>query len=309
MALSGSKDFAVTRSDIINAALRKLGEYDQAEAPSGDETAAASFALNAMIKEWVADGADLFLRDEITLFLQPGTTHYSLGGTANATKSFIETTLSSSASSGATTVSLASTTGMTAADNIGIKLDDDSIHWTTISDVSGTDIASGLSSAASSGNRVYTYTTTAGRPQKLIYAYRRDVNGIDAEVRIMGEREYQRLSDKDASGPPVELFYRQTISTGTLFVWPTDGGSTWDKLVLVVQELPDDLDLSSNNPFFPIEWANTLVWNLAAEMAPEYGIMGPELKGLWAIAQNKLSKLLDYDVEDASVVFGMDHER
>jgi hypothetical protein len=306
MAVSGSKNFAVTRAQIIEGALRKLGEYDQGVAPSGDDTAAAAFALNSMVKEWVADGADLFLRDEITLFLQPGTTNYSLGGTANATLSYVETTLSAAAASGATTISLTSTTGMTAADNIGIKLDDDSIHWTTISDVSTTTIASGLASAASSGNKVYTYTTAAGRPQKILFAYRRDVNGLDTEVTIVGENEYQRQSDKDSSGPPVELYYRQTLSSGTLFVWPTDGGATWDKLILISQFVPDDFDTASNNPGFPIEWTNALVWGLAAELGPEYGIGGRELQGLWAVSQQKLDKMLDYDVEGASVIFGLD---
>jgi hypothetical protein len=31
MAVSGSKDFAITRADIIEGALRKTGAYDQGE--------------------------------------------------------------------------------------------------------------------------------------------------------------------------------------------------------------------------------------------------------------------------------------
>jgi hypothetical protein len=69
MAVSGSKDYSITRADIIEAALRKIGEYDAGEAVPGDETAAAAVALNLMVKEWVARGADIWLRDEITLFL------------------------------------------------------------------------------------------------------------------------------------------------------------------------------------------------------------------------------------------------
>ena len=41
MAVSGSKNFAITRADIIEGALRKAGAYDQGESVSGDETAAA----------------------------------------------------------------------------------------------------------------------------------------------------------------------------------------------------------------------------------------------------------------------------
>lgn len=307
MATSGSKNFAITRSDIISAALRKLGEYDQGESPSGDETSSASLALNLLIKEWVTDGADLFLRDEITLFLQSGTTSYALGGSAHATSSYVETTLSADEAASQTVLSVTSSTGMTAADNVGIKLDDDSIHWTTIATVdSSTQITvdDALASAASSGNKVYAYTTDATRPQKILFAYRRDTNGIDTKVEIVGENEYQRLSDKDSSGPPVQLFYRQTLSSGTLFVWPVTGDS--DKLVLIVQNLPDDMDASANNPQFPIEWGNALVWNLAAELSSEYGLPEREQGRLWQIAQYKLDKALSYDVENASVIFAMD---
>jgi len=309
MAVSGSKNYSVTRSDIINAALRKLGEFDSGESPSGSDTSAAATALNLMVKEWVADGADIPLREEITLFLQPGTESYSLGGTAKATKSYVETTLSSAAASGATTLSLTSTTGMTAADNIGIKLNDNTIHWTTISSVAGTTIASGLASAAASGNRVYTYTTAALRPQDILFAYRRDKNGLDTEVTLVGESEYQRLTDKDSSGPPVQVYYRQSLSSGTLFVWPTDGGSNTDKVVLVARGLPDDFDASSNTPAFPIEWGNALVWGLAAELAPEYGITGSEFRDLVAMADNKLQKVLNYNTENASVSFGLEYEK
>ena len=46
MAVSGSKNFAITRADIIEGALRKSGAYDQGESISGDETHAANMALN-----------------------------------------------------------------------------------------------------------------------------------------------------------------------------------------------------------------------------------------------------------------------
>ena len=121
MALSGSKDFTITRADIIEGALRKTGAYDQGESVSGDETAAASMALNLMVKYLTAQGADIWLRSEITLFLQPDTQSYALG-TAHATTSYVETTLSAAESASETVLTVTSSTGMTAADNVGIKL-------------------------------------------------------------------------------------------------------------------------------------------------------------------------------------------
>ncbi len=311
MAVSGSKNYSITRATIIQSAHRKTGEFDIGETISGDETAAADIALNLLVKELVTEGADIWLRDEITLFLQPDQQSYLLGA-ANATATVVaETTLSADEASGQTVLSIIITTGMTPADNIGIKLDDNTIQWTTVtvdSAIQGT-IAAALTGAAASGNKVYAYTTTAGRPNKIVSAYRRDVNNIDTEVTMIGETMYRRQSNKGSAGPPVEAWYQPTLTTGTLYVWPVDGGANWDKLLLSAQYYPDDFDAASDNPEFPIEWGNALVWLLAAEIASEFGIPEKDQLRLWQISEHKKQNLLDYDVENASVIFALDHER
>jgi hypothetical protein len=313
MAVSGSKNYAITRANIIESALRKLGVYDQGEAIDGDETNAADMALNLMVKEWVADGADLFLRTESTLFLQPDTQTYNLS-TDHITDSYVETTLSAAEASGQTVISVTSSTGMTAADNVGIKMDDNTIHWTTIVSVDSSTqitITTATDDDAASGNKVYTYTTKSDRPQKLLYAFRSDINGFDTEINLIGENEYRRQSNKTADGPPVEVWYNPqgNQATGKLHVWPDDGGKNWDKIVLIAQHLPDDFDSAGDAPDFPIEWGNALVWGLAAELASEYGLPENEQGRLWQIAQYKLDKVLDYDSENADVTFVMDHGR
>lgn len=102
MAVSGSKNYSITRTDLIAGALRKIGEYDVGEAVPGDETDAAAMALELKVKALIARGIDLWLRETVTLFLQPQTQTYSLGssGSAHATTSFVETTLSGDEASG-----------------------------------------------------------------------------------------------------------------------------------------------------------------------------------------------------------------
>lgn len=310
MAVSGSKNFAITRSDIIESALRKLGVYDQGEAIDGNEVNAANFALNLMVKQWVTEGADLFLRTESTLFLQPDTQSYTLSND-HITDSYAETTLTADVATSGTTLTVSDNSSMNDGDYIGIKLDDNTIHWTTIVSAATPTITTGLASAASSGNKVYSYTTKSDRPQKIVYAYRSDKNGFDTEIKIVGEFEYRRQSNKTADGPPVEIWYNPqgNQSTGKLWVWPDDGGANWDKLVLICQHYPDDFDASSDNADFPIEWGRALVWGLAADLASEYGVTENEQARLWATANNFLEKALDYDVEDASVRFVMDCDR
>ena len=313
MAVSGSKNYAITRSDIVAAALRKLGVYDQGESVPGEEVDAANIALNLMTKEMVADGADLFLRAESTLFLQPDTQSYTLS-TDHITDSYVETTLSAAEASGQTVISVTSSTGMTASDFVGIKMDDNTIHWSTIASVDSTTqitINDATDDDAASGNKVYAYTTKSDRPKKILYAFRSDKNGFDTEINIVGEFDFRRQSNKKSDGPPVEIWYNPqgNQSTGKLWVWPDDGGADWDKIVLITQVIPDDFDASSDNPDFPIEWGNTLIWCLAAELASEYGLPDRDQQRLWVISQAKLDKLLNYDVEDADVEFALDYFR
>lgn len=315
MAVSGSKNFAITRSDIIGAALRKIGIFDEADAVSGEATTTANIALNLMIKEYVNEGLDLFLRTESTLFLQPNTQKYALS-TANITDSYLETTFSSAIASGLASFPTTDdmlTAGTSVGDFAGVKQDDNTILWGLVTAVGTGSFTTDTNTTdtCASGNKIYTYTTKSDVPQKLLYAFRSDINAFDTEIAIIGENEYRRQSNKTSNGPPVEIWYNRkgNTSTGELFVWPDNGGKNWDKIVLIANHLPDDFDSSGDNPDFPIEFGNVLVWGLAAELAAEYGIPEREQGRLWSIAQHKLDNALDYSVEDASVIFALANDR
>ena len=304
MSTSGSKNYTVNRTDLIESALRKLGAYDAGETIPSDESADANMALNLMIKSWVTKGLDVPWRETLTLFLQPDTRSYRIGPTGDeCTESFVETTLSAAAASSATTITLTSTTGITAADRIGIKLDDGTIHWTTVVVAATTSITTGLASAAASGNAVYAYTTKCNRPVKLVYAHTRDSSGIDNEVELIGESAYRMLSNKGSGGRPNQAYYQPTIDNGTLFVWPANSGGV-DKLVLIAQPLVDDFDAASDNLDFPIEWARAIIFGLADDLGPEYGILPKFQDRLERKAARLLEDLLDHDVENASLIIG-----
>lgn len=304
MSTSGSKNYTVNRTDLIESALRKLGAYDAGETIPSDESADANMALNLMIKSWVTKGLDVPWRETLTLFLQPDTRSYRIGPTGDeCTESFVETTLSAAAASSATTITLTSTTGITAADRIGIKLDDGTIHWTTVVVAATTSITTGLASAAASGNAVYAYTTKCNRPVKLVYAHTRDSSGIDNEAELIGESAYRMLSNKGSGGRPNQAYYQPTIDNGTLFVWPANSGGV-DKLVLIAQPLVDDFDAASDNLDFPIEWARAIIFGLADDLGPEYGILPKFQDRLERKAARLLEDLLDHDVENASLIIG-----
>jgi hypothetical protein len=306
MATSGSKDFSLTRNDIINSALRKLGEYDKGETPSGDETADASEALNILINEFAGVyNADIFLRAELTLFIQKGQESYLIGPTGdNVTESYAETTLTVGESDTDTVLAVVDSTGMTTGDYVGVKVDDGSIHWTTVTVDSAVQItlAVGIDDDAAAGNEVYAYTTKAYRPHGIYAVLRRDPNDLDNQIGKIGEQEYFDLTDKDSAGVPNSVWYRASLDDGKMFVWPTGDGQT-DKLVAIAHYYPDDFDAASDTAQFPIQWTSALIWGLAAELGPEYGLPDREQKRNLTIAAMKREAALDSDIEDAPVQF------
>jgi hypothetical protein len=294
---SGVKAFSLTANDLIAAALKKIGVYEAGEPAQPDEIEDGRIALNLMLKSWPARGVDIQWRSTITVFLSEGTQSYSLG-TAHATASYVETTLAADAATGVTTVNLTSTAGVNSADFIGIRLDDRTIHWTIVNSL-GTLIGAGLPSSASAGNAVYTYTTKAYRPTNILHVMRRE-GDRDTDISQIGDAEYLRLSLKGSTGLVNQINYQRQSTTGLLRVWPPGG----EKLVLRCQNEPDTLVLLTDVPDCGSEWYEAMIYNLAVRLAPDYGLLtAKELALLTVQAERFLNDALDYDVENASVVF------
>ena len=309
MARSGSKNFSYTRNDIINAALRKIGEYDPGETPGSDEVQDAAFSLNSLIQDFVTEGADIWLREELTLFVQKSQQKYLIGLTGDhVTPSYQETTLSAAAASAATLLTVTSNTGVTVGDYIGVKVDDGSIHWTTVASLGTLTITltTALDAAAASGNKVYSYTTKAYRPHSVLSdSMSRRYSDIDTTITLIGEEEYRGLSSKTQTGVPTQAFFRASLDNSSLYLWPT-GDGTVDKVVFIANYYPDDFDSAADSPDFPVEWVNALVWGLAAELGPEYGVSERRQRMIENRAERKLQTLLDFDVENAPVTFEAD---
>lgn len=306
MASSGSVDFNRTRDQIIEGALRLVEVIASGETPANDEIQDASDALNQMVKAWQAQGIHLWTMTEGTLFLTQGTAKYTLGPSGDhATSSYVETTLSAAASASDATLTVTSITGMTASDNVGIVKDDGTFHWTTISgSPSGLTVtlATVIDGAAASGNTVYTYTSKIDRPLKIIDARREDSNQQEVPFSdILTRDEYFDLPNKTASGLSSQGYYDPQLTNGVFYLWPSP--SSIDDIINFTFARPfEDFDAASDNPDFPQEWLSVLKFNLAVEIAPEYGVSIEKQLNLKGMAKDKLDQVLGFDTE-ASVYF------
>lgn len=308
MTTSGSVDFSMNRDEIIAAALENIGAYGAGETIAPADIATCSTRLNMMVKAWMAQGIHLWAMREATLFLSVGTQSYSLGATGtHCTDTYVHTTLTADAASGATSIAIDSASGMSASDNVGVALDDGTIHWTTISGAPGTTttLASGLASAASSGAVVFSYATKINRPQRIQSAYRRDISNADIPVRMISREEYADLSNKFSTGKVIQAYYDPQLTNGVLHVWPAPDLAT-DVVRFWYERVLEDFDAVTDTPDFPIEWAEALVASLSHRIAPAYGISPQERQLLLQDAQMKLDVAIDYDREITPVLFQPD---
>lgn len=312
MATSGSSDFSRTRDEIIKAAYRKLGVIRATQTPNAQLITDGAEALNAMVKHWQGKGIHVWTVSEATLFVQPGQTRYSISSSSsdNAASTFTSTALAAEALSGATTITVDSITGISSGDNIGVVVDDGTVHWTTVNGApagSTVTLTTALDDSAAEDNKVYVYTNRIVRPLKIVDARWFDAaSGIESPtISMISRLDYRRLPDKTRAGAVTQAFYDPQLTTGYLNLWHAPAvfegyvNFTWHRPI-------EDFDAAGDNPDLPTEWLQTLIFNLAVVMAPEFDVPAAKMADLKAMAAEYLDDMMDWDRENEPVSFGPD---
>lgn len=93
----------------------------------------------------------------------------------------------------------------------------------------------------------------------------------DYPVEIITINRYFDESDKSDPGLAKFMAYKSDINSPEIYVWPVPDNSTDVLHYLQVRRLYD-LDSANEYPDFPSKWITPLIWNLASELAPEYGL-------------------------------------
>lgn len=118
-------------------------------------------------------------------------------------------------------------------------------------------------------------------PMKVIQAIRRDgTQDIDVPMMMYTQDYYNTLSKKTVTGAPLGWTYYPTNTSvvtpvvGLLKVWPLPdtywaaNGSIYIRYQRPIQDVGTD----TNDLDFPAEWQRAIVYSLAYDLAPEYGI-------------------------------------
>ena len=282
MASSGSVDFTINRDQILEGAYQVIGVLAQGQTMTAQHISDGSLWLNMVVKQWqgmadFAPGLKVWSRKRGYMFLQYHQHEYSLGPSGDhATSTYYQTTISSAEAAGQTTISVTSTTSMTAADKIGIVMNSGGIHWSTISSTGAGPvvvIADALAGAAAAGNVVFWYTTKMRRPIQILTAELRYVNGSvtqDTPIDMLSLDQYESIAVKNTQGTPTAVFYEAQLTNGVLYT--NAEPVQYDRVIrFVFLSNIEDFDSATDTPDYPQEYLLALVMETAKYLAPVYG--------------------------------------
>jgi hypothetical protein len=91
-----------------------------------------------------------------------------------------------------------------------------------------------------------------------------------------------------------------------VYLTPDTYAATNLQIHLVCQMPLQDINFSTDLADFPVEWMNCLVWNLADQMAIEYGVSPQTRAEIATRATTYRTQLTDWDVETTSTFFTPD---
>jgi hypothetical protein len=165
---------------------------------------------------------------------------------------------------------------------------------------------------------MYDVTLTASpalitdKPLKAIQGFYRNVQvtpNIDTPVLLLSKQEYLVLGNKYSTGTVNSFFYdpKSTYGILNLYLTPDTLSQTNLQFHMVAQMHINDLTNQSDIPDFPIEWNNALVWNLADQIAIEYGVPQNYRQEIMMRARAYKDEVSSFDVDYTSTYFQPDY--
>ena len=242
MATSGSRNWIVTRNNIIYAALRKLGVKQSDNPPTVEEIQDATFALNALVTSWQNDDVHLWTVAEDIISLTASTLSYALGGTV-----------------------LEVHTPFFRRDDQDSPLNPlTREEYLSIPDKKATgDPISIYADYQLANPTIYvwprpTYGTTI-------------VTGTDALYYLCIEDHTSAAADHPITGANYTTYWQVTTATPNT-TW--GAGVAYHSDVIRYSKVLrlQDFDAAADNPDFPARWTQALIYGLASDLAPEFGL-------------------------------------
>lgn len=194
-------------------------------------------------------------------------------------------------------------------EEIGVRINASLREWNIVKRVltpTTLELVNNTVNAMITSASVYAFKSKPPRPLKL-RDYRSQTNATSDEIPVTtwSRQEYLKQTVKDTQGQPTQAYYQQKLDNGVLYVWQT--ASDVEQLILFSGDVPVQIFVdNADNPDFPSEWFDALSWNLAAALAPEYGVPPQRYQIIKVEAAGTLEEAKDFDEDNASLFMGPD---
>ena len=125
-------------------------------------------------------------------------------------------------------------------------------------------------------------TASSSRARKITNAFVRDTSGYDSGVRIISEKDWDSIPNKNLPGKPKVLFYDPLYATGYIYLYPYPNDS-YSVHIQSMKDLHASLG-SSDTVSLPSEYEDALVLTLATKLSRAFG--SPVEQSLYSDAQS-----------------------
>lgn len=262
MAVSGSRDFILTRSDIITHALRRIGVLGLGDTASATELSEAAEVLNILQLSWQNDGIFLWTQTDDLQLLTADALSYNMDSDILEVK------------------------------NVFFRKDGSDTLLTPLT----REEFKALSDKDSTGNPTsYFMDYQLAQPVLYpwpIYDYTTSVRtGSDSAAWLCIKDHTSASASYPVTGADYATYWASTAET-TGGAWATATAYYSGIIRFTKVYRLQDFDAATDNPDFPVRWYKALILGLAAELCPEWGKL--EMSGF-----DKLVLLADRAKKDA----------
>lgn len=137
------------------------------------------------------------------------------------------------------------------------------------------------------------------RPLRVRDPRWRDIStNNDIPVQLKGRADFVALTDKTVLGRPTWVYYDRKIDEGELTVWPVPEDSKGQ--LRITADIPiQDFNNAGDTVHAPSYVYDYLVYALAADQAPDYGLDVAERNDLRFTAKTLKEDILDFEEEES----------
>jgi hypothetical protein len=261
-----------TANDLILGALKRINAYAPGESLASDDAQDALDTLNELLDSWSTDQASVFASAENILTFTPGKYQYTIGNYVSS--NFFTGTLVN----GSPTIS-----GVTIPADLILRADV-TVNGTGLAPntvVTGvganTVTISPAATATVATPQVFNYTVPGDfklpRPLRVTNSFTRittQTSGLDYPIEIISQERYIEIGFKGISAPwPIVAWYNPTMPLANIYFYQNPSGA--GELHLFTDTILTNLANLTQNVILPQGYVRMIKWNLARELAPEYG--------------------------------------